>query len=297
MYIDKSGNKWYKGNLHTHTTNSDGVLSPESVKKLYRDMGYDFIALTDHWYYGAGAERDPSGLLVLSGVEYNFNGIDVIKGVYHILSIGAPTEPEVTREDTAQEAIDKINEAGGLAVLAHPCWSMNTHDMVSSLKGVFATEIYNSISGVPFNCRPYSGEVIDLMAARGHILPLIADDDSHFYKGEEGMSYIMVNLKDEELSAEGLMKALRNGDFIATQGPFFSLEREGDEVILRSETPLSLVTFFTDRVYEEDRCAVMKDEPIYEARFRIKRGMNSFVRAECRSLDGKLGFTRIIPIE
>ncbi|MBQ1965129.1 MAG: PHP domain-containing protein, partial [Clostridia bacterium] len=70
MYIDKNGNKWYKGNLHTHTTRSDGIKTPEQTKKEYREMGYDFIAITDHWAYGESAEADPSGLIVLSGAEY-----------------------------------------------------------------------------------------------------------------------------------------------------------------------------------------------------------------------------------
>ena len=75
MYIDKNGDRWYRGNLHTHPTISDGRKSPEDVKARYRDMGYDFIALTDHWKYGEGCESDPSGLLVISGCEYNFGSI------------------------------------------------------------------------------------------------------------------------------------------------------------------------------------------------------------------------------
>ena len=75
MYTDKYGNKWYKGNLHTHTTVSDGKKSPEDTKALYRSLGYDFIALTDHFKYGEGCEDDPSGLLVLSGAEYD-HGVD-----------------------------------------------------------------------------------------------------------------------------------------------------------------------------------------------------------------------------
>ena len=39
---------WYKGNLHTHTTNSDGELSPEDVISSYRKKGYDFLVITDH---------------------------------------------------------------------------------------------------------------------------------------------------------------------------------------------------------------------------------------------------------
>lgn len=132
------------GNLHTHTTNSDGVLLPEVVKAKYREMGYDFIALSVHWHFGEGSENDPSGLLVLSGIEYNFNDIDILTGVYHILSIGALYEPEVKPCDTAQSAIDKINAAGGIPILAHPAWSMNMYDMIIGLSGIFAKEIFLS---------------------------------------------------------------------------------------------------------------------------------------------------------
>lgn len=29
MFTDAFGKIWYKGNLHTHTTNSDGAYAPE----------------------------------------------------------------------------------------------------------------------------------------------------------------------------------------------------------------------------------------------------------------------------
>ena len=90
-------------------------------------MGYDFIAFSDHWHFGEGTESDPSGLLVLSGSEYNFNDIDILTGVYHILSIGASRNPEIQPSDTAQEAIDKINTAGVLPILAHPEYPRYDH--------------------------------------------------------------------------------------------------------------------------------------------------------------------------
>ena len=47
-------NNWYKGNLHMHTTRSDGKVTPEEAKKIYYQAGYDFIALTDHRRPGMG---------------------------------------------------------------------------------------------------------------------------------------------------------------------------------------------------------------------------------------------------
>lgn len=46
--------KWYRGNLHTHTTVSDGRYTPEEAIALYQRMGYDFLALTDHWKLSQG---------------------------------------------------------------------------------------------------------------------------------------------------------------------------------------------------------------------------------------------------
>ena len=57
MFIDKFGNHWYKGNLHTHTTRSDGKLSPDDTKRFYRSQGYDFLALTDTGYTARAASR------------------------------------------------------------------------------------------------------------------------------------------------------------------------------------------------------------------------------------------------
>ena len=46
--FDKPGTFW-KGNLHTHSTNSDGTRTPEEICAIYREAGYDFLALTDHF--------------------------------------------------------------------------------------------------------------------------------------------------------------------------------------------------------------------------------------------------------
>ena len=41
--------QWYRGNLHTHSTRSDGRKTPSQVCAYYRRRGYSFISLTDHF--------------------------------------------------------------------------------------------------------------------------------------------------------------------------------------------------------------------------------------------------------
>ncbi len=55
---------WYRGNIHTHTTESDGDAEPEVVAAWYRDHGYDFLVLSDHNHltlldYGNGRNGSP----------------------------------------------------------------------------------------------------------------------------------------------------------------------------------------------------------------------------------------------
>ena len=45
---DRSAWRWYKGNTHTHTLESDGDSTPEDVTRWYREHGYQFLVLSDH---------------------------------------------------------------------------------------------------------------------------------------------------------------------------------------------------------------------------------------------------------
>lgn len=60
---------WLKGNLHTHSTNSDGRLTPEELAEAYRTRGYDFLAITDHDVFKSYPELCSEKFLVLPGME------------------------------------------------------------------------------------------------------------------------------------------------------------------------------------------------------------------------------------
>lgn len=65
----ESGN-WYKGNLHSHTTNSDGRMTPEEAVSLYKNYGYHFLCLSEHDLYTDLREQfDSEDFILLPGVE------------------------------------------------------------------------------------------------------------------------------------------------------------------------------------------------------------------------------------
>ena len=68
-FVEK--NKMLKGGLHTHTTRSDGKLTPEEVIKLFKKAGYDFLALTDHRKYNFKDFAPEEGLTIIPGMEFD----------------------------------------------------------------------------------------------------------------------------------------------------------------------------------------------------------------------------------
>ena len=114
--------KWYKGNIPTHTTESDGDAAPEKVVSWYRRHGYDFLVLSDHNHltllnYRPGKRRFKRPLMV-PGEE---GSINIQEGAFaiHVNGIGISrvVEPIDAGEvvPTLQASVNAILEAGGIA--------------------------------------------------------------------------------------------------------------------------------------------------------------------------------------
>ncbi len=286
MIINSLGEKYYKLALHLHTTISDGRKTPEEVAREYKADGYDAIAFTDHWKYGEGGELE--GLKIISGCEYNIGGNETIEGVYHIVSLFTKENPNLKRDATPQEAVDAINAAGGIAVLAHPFWSVNTPEDLINLNGVFATEIYNAVSDAGQSMRPYSDYFIDLCANKGAYPYIFATDDAHAYYGKDNrLGWVMV--KADELTNEALLQALKRGDFYATEGPYLRAYRDGNKLIIDT-SPCEIIGTISNLSWDRDR--VLRGEDLTHFEYEI-REKDKWVRVEARDKDGKRAWSNI----
>lgn len=284
-----NGRLAYKVGLHMHTTRSDGRLSYEEVIDLYRQNGYDAVAVTDHWVWNAS--ENVNGLNVISGCEYNTGGNNGINGVFHILAIGCSEDPKCEKTDNAQVIIDKIHEHGGIVVLAHPAWSLNTPEQIMSLDGIDMTEIYNTVSTVGQSDRPYSGIIIDMLATHGKIYKIHAADDSHYYRGEDAcVSYVWV-YADSDSQAD-ICKALLAGDFYATQGPDIDVAYNGKEVVL-SCSSAEKVAIHSNIVWAPNH--VIRGENITSVAYVPVKG-ESFVRFEVTDNNGKTAWSNIVKL-
>ena len=290
MFTDMFGKTRLKINLHLHTRNSDGRKSPEEAAAVYRAAGYDILAITDHWKYRESGNL--SGLRILSGAEYNTGGADGSKGVFHILGLGCSSRPQLEKDCPAQAIVDEIHRTGGLAVLAHPCWSINTVEQLQALQGIDATEIYNSVSDAGESSRPYSGDFVDAAACKGLLFPLIADDDTHFYDGSDETNAFIILAAPPDASDAEILNAICRKDFYASQGPEIHLFREGNRVIVRC-SPASRISFFSNAVWAVGHC--LRGDGLCEASCELQP-FETFIRAEVTDAEGKKAWSNTIKL-
>ncbi len=300
MYTDIHGVRRLKINLHTHTTVSDGEKTPAECAAVYRAAGYDAIALTDHWVFTPAGEID--GLPIISGCEYNVSGPDREGGVYevyHVVAIGCTAAPCVPREwermetpgvrDRVRAIIDAIHAVGGLAVLAHPAWSLNTPEQMLSVAGYDATEIYNSVSDWGMSDRPYSGLLVDEAAMAGVTVPLLATDDTHYYDGDQCRGFVMVEA--DAVEEFGLMEAIRRERFYASNAPEIHLERVSEREVRLSCSPAVKIAFLSNGVWTAGR--MVRGEALTEATYVIKPH-ETFLRAEVTDRMGRMAYSNIL---
>jgi hypothetical protein len=222
--------RFWRGNLHTHSTRSDGVLKPAEVCRRYKAEGYDFLALTDHFI---GAYDYPivdtvpfrdAGFTTILGAELH-SGAQENGEMWHILAVGLPADfapshtPEwrpVPDQETGPELAARAVAAGAFVAVAHPQWSGLTVADAASIKSAHAVEIYNH--GCYAGCDRADGAAIaDQLLEAGRRLTLIATDDAHFHEPDHFGGWVMV--KALENTPDALLAALKVGEFYSSQGP------------------------------------------------------------------------------
>jgi len=300
MEVFSPEGRFYKGNLHTHTTRSDGRLSPEECIELFKQHGYDFLSITDHRKWFPGYEDED--ILVIPGTEFDRN---MLKGrpeyAYHITGIGLSHPLEQTNETSPQEIVDMIKEDGAFCTLAHPAWSLMTFEMCAELQGYDALEIYNTVSDV-YSGRGYSDLYADRLASAGIYKLLTAVDDCHFYDRdmERGfvnrdacVGYIMVQAQERTWPA--LYKAILSGRFYSSQGPSITRLAFDKEGVTIETSPAASIRFISNELYDRYRCAFPKDgqDSIRRADYRWG-SYDRYVRVEVTDAQGRKAWSNIL---
>lgn len=296
--------RWFKGNIHTHTTESDGDADPRSVVRWYRQHGYDFLVLSDHNHltildYSEGQRRFKRPLMV-PGEELS---IRLASGTVpvHINGIGINrmVEPIDAGDivSTLQANVDAIHQAGGIASINHPNykWAFD-HDAITQVVGANLLEIFNgvhlaNVDGAPG--RPSYEQIWDGVLSAGRAIFGVATDDSHNYgdfgpeQANPGRGWVVV--RAEALASDAIVDALAAGDFYASTGVTLSDLDVSDErisLIIEPNQDTEFTTTFTGHDGTQ-----LGEETGMAASYDI-RGDEGYVRATVHNTNGKKAWTQ-----
>jgi hypothetical protein len=302
------GGSWYKGNLHTHTLNSDGDSTPDDVVRWYREHGYNFVAITDHNYL-TGVE----GLNALHGADDRFL---VIKGEEVTDRVGDKPihvnafEPEALVKPPGgasvvamlQNMIDAIRTARGSPSINHPNfgWAISAEEL-AQVQRTRLFEIFNghpTVNNVGGGGAPGLEEVWDHVLSSGKLMYGIAVDDAHYFKRPEDRTaprpgFGWVHVRATSLEPRAIVDALERGDFYASTGvELLSLERSTSAmtIAIRTEPSSKYRIQFIGRLG-----ALLSEATASPARYVFK-GDEGYVRARVIESNGKLAWIQPVPV-
>ena len=224
--------RWYKGNLHTHTLNSDGDSTPAEVVTWYREHEYNFLLLSDHNHL-----TDSAGLntvfgsvgqfLVLQGEEVtdSFNSKPIHVNAYDLATELQPRHG-TSIANTIQNNVDAILAVKALPSLNHPNygWAVTSEDLLR-VQNLGLMEVYNghpTVNNAGGGGFQSLDEMWDTLLSAGRRIKGIAVDDAHHFKkiGKEfanpGRGWIEV--RAEALTASAIHAAIEQGQFYASTG-------------------------------------------------------------------------------
>lgn len=306
IYLLPKDGEFYKANLHSHTTLSDGKLSPEEVKEAYKKEGYSVVAYTDHRKYHWHKELMDETFIPLAAYEVDINEHFKVPGdfsrvkTYHINLFDMMPEkfqeekngsilPERRYGDYhyINGYIDAMKQYGFIACYNHPYWSLQDYDDYKNLRGFWGMEIYNH------GCEHdglygYNPQSYDEMLRLGNRLFCVSTDDNHnsFPFGDPLCDSFggFTMIKAEELSYDCVAKALLNGSFYSSMGPEIKELYVEEDVLYVKTSPVKKIY-----VMMEGRNCYKKlangDGFIHEAAFLLKKN-ETYIRVSIQDEHG-----------
>jgi uncharacterized protein (TIGR03437 family) len=220
----------YRGQLHCHTTASDGLQDPATLVRAYRDAGYAFVAISDH----ERVTPDPGvpGILTLPGIEQAPEG-------KHLNRIGALGR----FNGGVQDLVDRALAEGDFVIVNHPNWpggypaNPNWSDAdFAAVGGFHAVDVWNAVVA------PYSnaeGRIDDLLSQRRRLFLTAVDDCHNLNAGYcmTGSTWVFA----DRLDAGEILRSLKAGNFYASNGARISAVRvAGTTITLTTDQPATI---------------------------------------------------------
>lgn len=300
--------RWYKGNTHTHTLNSDGDSHPDDVVKWYRSHGYQFVMLTDH-----NVLTSVEGLNALHGLDARFL---VIRGEevtdrfggkpLHINALDPSrlisAQGGTSAVDVVQRNVQAIRAADGIPHVNHPSfgWAL-TADELAQVRDLKLFEIFNGhpqVNNEGGGGVPSLEAMWDQILSRGVLLYGLAVDDAHHFKRHDdrtasrpGKGWVYV--RADTLTPRAIVEALERGDFYSSTGVELN-----DYVVTDSTMTLTVreTVWSKYRIQFIGRNGALLQESLESpATYRIL-GNEGYVRARVLESNGERAWTQPVMV-
>jgi predicted metal-dependent phosphoesterase TrpH len=250
LYDDLYQRLPWRGDLHAHSTASDGAEVPEIVAANYRMAGFDFFALTDHYAFWPSVqcrayyEGSGTDLNILTGEEVHSPGNPV-----HIVhaggreSVNALFQQDPEGYDRAVKALiekldvpdgvdafqyaaciwvfQKIREAGGLAIFAHPFWMCDVYNVPTRMTdALFASKAFDAfelLGGQELHSNNLQTAYYFEAREKGHRVSAVGSSDAHGTVGAEWFTWMSTIAFMPDNTVESVIEAVRAGCCVAVE--------------------------------------------------------------------------------
>jgi hypothetical protein len=276
--------RFFCGNLHCHSNRSDGLVEPEEVVAAYRDAGYDFICLSDHFEAEYGWQvtdtrpfRD-EGFTTIVGAELS-SGSWSERNTYWVTAAGLPVDFAAPPAGEHAEAITRARDTGAFVVMLHP--GLNNLPLAAAeglpgLDAVHAVEIYNHNLASALPAQANGAYMLDGLLEKGHKVLVNAGDDAHFGHPRDRFGG-WVEVHCERLDPEPLVDSMKAGRYYSTQGPSLK-EMIVDGGRLRVQTSEAYAISLTTSGDRWQSAEERTGEPVVEAEFDLASFRGSYCR-------------------
>ncbi|MGQ9503342.1 MAG: DNA polymerase/3'-5' exonuclease PolX [Thermogutta sp.] len=204
-----------RGDLHMHSTWSDGMATIEEMAEAARRLGYQYIAITDHSQRvtvanGLNAERVLAQWQAIDRISRNWRNFHILKGIeVDILEAGGLDLPDdilkeadwvvasvhfgqnQPREQITRRMIDAIKNPYVCAI-AHPTGRLLLERPAYEvdLDAVFrAARDYGKMMELNAHPRRLDLDDVACAAAKAHGIPIVISTDAHSVNGLDAMRY------------------------------------------------------------------------------------------------------------
>jgi len=277
--IAASQTNWYKGMVHTHTTNSDGELTLEQLVQLYRNLAYQFVFVTDHNVITPCEHLSSSNFLVMRGEEISTDEH------WGALNLKTTIDPASL---SRQQIIDRINSQDAIPVINHPRWSWIyfTVQDVLALNHIDHMEIFNTITCNYWSHPDYT-DLWDEVLSSGRKIYGIATDDYHqtLSEGHNLLNVGWIMVRAAALTKDNILMAIRNGDFYSSTGVTFKELKIENGLITVAVDDNAEIKF----IGKNGR--VLKKESGYRSSYQLT-GDEAYVRVDALTSSGAHGWSQ-----